>query len=96
MDLTLTYAISVHVVDLGANLDAHMETLPLVNTLRLCHRYGRGNKAFITKLPAELLARVESSVMQSTRDRARKEWMCEFNATRKHAQWSITSLGTIK
>lgn len=74
MDVTLTYAVPVHVLDLGASLKAYIDTLPVTNQLRLCNRFGQGNQAFITKLPVELLGLVEYYVKRPVRKGFRAGW----------------------
>jgi len=74
METMLTYAVPVHVAELGANLQAWIDTLRAVQSLRLCHRVGRGNTAALTRLPTELLARIESCLVNAVRQQSRPEW----------------------
>lgn len=78
MDVTLTYAVPVYILDLGANLSACNETRPIVDTLRLCNCFGQGDKAFITKLPIELLTAVGSCMVQPLRVQAADKWERDF------------------
>jgi len=72
MEHVLTYAMPVHVLDLGPSLEVYFETLPAVNALRCCHKNGKG--AAISKLPRELINEIEDLFVQSVRDQIRSEW----------------------
>lgn len=67
---------------LGAHLEAYVNLQPTISTLRLCNRYGSGPKAFITKLPIELLATVEELLMETEKASLRSEWLADFNCSR--------------
>lgn len=69
MDVSLVYAIPVHAADLGAHLEAYVDALPTLTTLRLCNRYGKGDRVFISKLPIELVKLVEHHLVQPIRER---------------------------
>lgn len=47
---------------LCASLGAYAETRPVLDTLRLCHRFGRGPKCVINKLPVELVQQIEDYI----------------------------------
>ncbi|KAF2808909.1 uncharacterized protein BDZ99DRAFT_571765 [Mytilinidion resinicola] len=51
----ITWGMPVSIVTLGASLDRFAKLLPQLQTLRLCHRYGKGDDVHLTKLPNELL-----------------------------------------
>jgi len=78
MDIILTYAVPVNVVDLGASLKAYVDTLPTVNTLRLCNCFGKGPNAFITKMPVELVKAVETHVVKPARAKVATDWERDF------------------
>lgn len=78
MDISLTYAVPVHIVDLGANLSAYINTKPAITALRLCNRFGKGDRAFITKLPIEVMSEIEALVIQDARDEEREDWENEL------------------
>ena len=58
----LTWAVPVKPDLLGKSLQAFKETLPTLRALRLCHRFGKGSKAYITKLPIEVERIIEGFV----------------------------------
>lgn len=64
----------VKVDKLGTHLQAYVETLPAITTLRLCNRFGTGPKCFINKLPTELIEQIEGLIVQSVREEHRKVW----------------------
>jgi len=74
METMLTYAVPVHVAELGANLQAWIDTLRPIQSLRLCHRFGGGDTAPLVRLPTELLARIESCLVNAVRQQYRPEW----------------------
>ena len=76
MDVTLTYAVPVHILDLGPNITAYFETLPAINAFRCCNRFGQN--ATVAKLPEELVDRVESFLIQDARDSIREDWQRDF------------------
>jgi len=52
--------------ELGSHLEAFAKNLPTLRTLRLCHRFGKGPKVHITKLPVELELAIEEHVLDSS------------------------------
>jgi hypothetical protein len=62
---------------LGQSLEAYEKFLPVLTTLRLCHRFGRGPDVHVTKLPVEILAVVEELIFDSLRARA-TSWISLF------------------
>jgi len=46
----LTYAVPVKVDVLGAYLEAHIATSPVIQTLQLCNRFAKGANAAINRL----------------------------------------------
>ena len=68
----------MRVEHLGAHLDAYINLIPIVNTLRLCHRYGKGPHASIAKLPVELVASIEDYLVAAERKKTRREWAQDF------------------
>ncbi|KAI4723420.1 hypothetical protein E4T48_00304 [Aureobasidium sp. EXF-10727] len=55
--------IPVKPVDLLRNLDAFRKAIPTIHTLRLCNRFGKGERAGITKLPKELIGFIEDELL---------------------------------
>jgi hypothetical protein len=52
---------------LGQAIEAYDKALPTITTLRLCHRYGKGPKVKITKLPIEILSAIEELAYHAIR-----------------------------
>ena len=77
MDMTLTYAVPVHVLNLGPNLTAYFETLSAINAFRCCNRFGK--HAALTKLPRELVDRVETFLITGVRKSVSKQWRRTFH-----------------
>ncbi|KAI6868842.1 hypothetical protein KC338_g3800 [Hortaea werneckii] len=78
IDATVAWAVPVEVEVLGAHLEAYVKLQPTINTLRMCHRFGKGDQAAITRLPVELLSEVEDLLMQEERRKTREEWETDF------------------
>lgn len=72
IDATVAWAVPVEVEVLGAHLEAYVNLQPTINTLRMCHRFGKGEQAAITRLPVELLSEVEDLLMGEERQKTRK------------------------
>ena len=51
----VAWAVSVEIDVVGPHLQSYSETKRVVDTLRLCNRFGKGNEAFVTRLPAGVL-----------------------------------------
>ncbi|KAI9876642.1 MAG: hypothetical protein M1830_006042 [Pleopsidium flavum] len=75
---TLAWGMPVKADILGAHLAAYLECKPVVQTLRLCHRFGKGPQAFITNLPLEIVDLVEGMLFDESRKTHRMEWGKEF------------------
>lgn len=52
---------------------AYNDVFPQITQLRLCHRFGQGSDAIITKLPEELLVEIEEQLTAIAFDSAAKE-----------------------
>lgn len=76
---SLRWAIPVPVEVLGAHFNAYVELLPIITTLRLCHRYGPKANSGITRLSAELVAYIEAYLISDARSRHRAAWETDFN-----------------
>lgn len=50
--------------DLGLRLEAYLAVVPILHTLRLCHRFRKGPDVRVTKLPAELVLDIESLIIK--------------------------------
>lgn len=78
LKLAVAWAVPVKPDTLGGHLQAYIETLPCIETLRLCHSFGRGVKAAVTKLPVELRTEIESYIIDEARRRILPEWSRKF------------------
>ncbi|KAH0347941.1 hypothetical protein KCU83_g6518, partial [Aureobasidium melanogenum] len=65
------WGIPVKLVDILNNLDAYRKAIPTIHTLRLCNQFGKGDSAFITRLPKELI-RLSDTHPEWPLD----EWLC--------------------
>lgn len=72
----IIWAMPVNIAQLGAHLQAYIETN--VKTIRLCHRFGRGDDVHIQKLPVELLEMIIEKVQIPARLKAFKRWNDHF------------------
>ncbi|KAF7187280.1 hypothetical protein HII31_11368, partial [Pseudocercospora fuligena] len=52
---------------LGRKLEDYAKVAPLLNALRLCHRFGRGPNVHITKLPMELEQEIERLIIRQSK-----------------------------
>jgi hypothetical protein len=64
----------VAVEDFVPSLAGYVQSLDVTTSLRLCNRYGRGSRAFVNKLPTELVELIEAHVHIAMRQRAFAEW----------------------
>lgn len=78
LNISLAWSIPVAVEILGAHLQAYVQLQPTINALRLCNRYGKGDQAAVTKLPAELVAEIEGHLVEAERKVQRKNWRTDF------------------
>lgn len=83
---TVAWAVPVKVEVLGAHLEAYIILQPTINTLRMCHRFGKGDDVAITKLPVELLSEVEEYLVARERRKTRKAWNADFRCFRLRCQ----------
>lgn len=66
---------------LGAHLEAYAAGVPAITALRLCHRFGTGPEAHITRLPRELVLLIEDYVHAANwhlRSKPDCEWRSSF------------------
>ena len=76
----VVWGLPVNPAQLGAHLEAYVEMKPAIDTLRLCRRFGRGQKAYITKLPQELMSMIELELVRKLRIHYyRSHWGDEFS-----------------
>lgn len=70
----LAWVIPVAIETLGAHLSAYTKLQPAFVALRLCHRFGDGDKATVARLPRQLVTEIEEIMMQQEREEIRNEW----------------------
>lgn len=70
--------VPVPVARLGVHLQAYVDLLPVINTLRLCNRYGKGMQVAVTKLPVEIVTVIERYLIDDTRAQLRDVWEAAF------------------
>ena len=75
IDAGLAWGVPVRPDLLGEHLEAYKKSLPTINTLRLCQRFGQGPGATITKLPVEILLAIEKIIFENTRSAIREDWV---------------------
>ncbi|KAI6822436.1 hypothetical protein KC332_g8769 [Hortaea werneckii] len=101
LDAGLAWAVPVLPDTLGAHLEAYAAGLPAITALRLCHQFGTGPAAHITRLPRELIILIEDYI-HAANGHLRSKPDCEWRSTftcfqsqcepRKHeGDWSAYS-----
>ena len=70
----VVWGLPVNPAQLGAHLEAYVEMKPAMDTLRLCNRFGRGQEAYITKLPQELISMIELELVRELRIHYHSHW----------------------
>ena len=82
LNASVAWSLPVPVEVLGAHLQAyitlHEAKKGTINTLRLCHRFGKGPDATITRLPAELVLQIEGYLMEDERKVHSKKWASDL------------------
>lgn len=78
LDATLTLALPVNAAQLAAHLQAYTETLPALNALRACNRFGKGQQCHINKLPVELIQSIASYYILPVREKHRESSMSQL------------------
>ncbi|KAF2093217.1 hypothetical protein NA57DRAFT_81554 [Rhizodiscina lignyota] len=74
----VAWAVPIRMPQLGAHLQAHLEAKPVLNLLRLCHRFGTGPNNHLPKLPQELLDMIIAEYMSDARKEYVKQWNRDF------------------
>jgi len=62
----LAWAVPVDPLELIVHLASYVESRPSILMLRLCARFGRGPKAYVAKLPLEIVAMTERLIIQGS------------------------------
>ena len=78
----IAWATSVKVDVLAAHLQSYIETKPSVDALQMCHRFGHGERAYITMLPTEVVHIIAqklrwSDVQQVLKECSQRLMCCE-------------------
>ena len=73
-DSIIAWVLSVSGTALGANLQTYLGLLPILNRLRLCHRYGQGPDVAINRLPVEIIDQIEEHLVRDARSHYLTEW----------------------
>ena len=60
----------MRIEQLGAHLEAYVDTLPTITTLRLCNGFGTGNDCQVNRLPIELIKLIEEHIVVPEREDA--------------------------
>ncbi|KAK6441865.1 hypothetical protein LTR95_001896 [Oleoguttula sp. CCFEE 5521] len=79
MDVSMSWALPVKVDRLGAHLQAYVETLDTIITLRLCNRHGAGSGIFVQKLPVEIVQIIEKLIFREICKAKYPEWQVELH-----------------
>lgn len=87
LDVEIAWAIPVEATRLVAHLTAHLNLIPVTETLRLCNRYGRGTQAYITKLPLELVKYIESCLVLDQRASELREYELWYKCVTETCGW---------
>ena len=82
LEARLAWSVPVEPDVVAAHLQVHFNERARLNALRLCHRYGQGEHAIITKLPVELVTIIEDYVVADARGSALPSWRASFNCWR--------------
>lgn len=78
LDATLTLALPVNAAQLAAHLQAYLNTLPTLNALRACNRFGTGPQCHINKLPVELIQSISNHCVLPVREEIAREYMSQL------------------
>ncbi|KAI5196760.1 hypothetical protein E4T42_02390 [Aureobasidium subglaciale] len=69
----VVWGVPVKPVDLIVSLDALRKASPAIQTLRLCHQFGKGKDAHVAKLPKEIIVFIEEELLAMHRVGKEKE-----------------------
>lgn len=75
LEVTFTLALPVCAAQLGAHLEAYLDTLPALNALRACNRFGKGPACHIREIPAELVQTIAQYYILPVREEKLSRWM---------------------
>lgn len=71
---------------LGSRLEAYINALDTVTTLRLCHRFGKGPQATISTLPVELVHLIEYQILREEQSATLESWQKDFKCFKQQCQ----------
>jgi hypothetical protein len=74
LDITFTLAAPVSAAQLVGHMEAYRITLPAMNTLRLCNRFGKGPQAYINRLPVEIVQQIAHHAVVPVRKERAADW----------------------
>jgi len=74
LEVTFTLALPVCAAQLGAHLEAYLDTLPAMNALLACHRFGKGPTCHIKKIPTELVQAIAQCYILPIREEKLLRW----------------------
>lgn len=93
---SMLYALQIKPESLGAHLEAYINTLPTITTLRLCNRFGQGEAAGVTALPTEIIDMIETFILGDARAKQLAEWSsnrsCYENKCARGDHFSLAEL----
>ncbi|KAI0476065.1 hypothetical protein GGR56DRAFT_452565 [Xylariaceae sp. FL0804] len=78
----LAWAVKFHAGELGWRLEAYITLQPTFHALRLCNRFGRGERASIARLPSEAITAVEKRMFSDELARTLPAWQTDFRCYR--------------
>jgi hypothetical protein len=73
LDVAFAFGMPVHAARLTAHVQAYVSTLPALNALRACNRFGKGPQCYINKLPVELVQSIAHYSVLSVRQKKLKK-----------------------
>ncbi|KAF2213916.1 hypothetical protein CERZMDRAFT_95943 [Cercospora zeae-maydis SCOH1-5] len=74
----VAWAVPVKIKQFGPHLEAYTSLQPVLNTLQLCNRFGRGPEAAITKLPTELVQHIQKYMLKEKQEELIPAWTRDF------------------
>jgi hypothetical protein len=78
LDATLTLALPVDAAQLAAHLQAYIDTLPALNALRACNRFGKGPQCHLNKLPVELIQSIAQYYVLPVYEDNAEKWQSQL------------------
>lgn len=73
-NVTVAWATPVNAFNLGAQMEAHVESKAPVHTFRLCVKYAQASGNLLGRLPPELVENVVAHIRQPIFERYSAEW----------------------